>query len=355
MTTIDATDTTFRRAAIAAAIDWKRTTPSLDAAGRADGSYPGYPNLPFCLPHTHRHANLLPDARDLAISRFRAAGIEWHDGHDDLPSTHLLDSQAQCANALAPIVGRPDAIRRLFGRVLPIAEVLPFGATDTSNGARLSPHDETDHLVFEWQGLRDHFGEWSARSRRGSMATSTDAAFRYRTPDGSIEMALVEWKFTERYDKDHLDGSNATRDRRYQSHFSAPDGPIVEGSLGLSDCYADPVYQLMRFTLLARAIERHRELEVERCRIVYVAPGRNRALFASRGTAGFARFAGERHFLEAWRAVMRRPDDLVMFDSARLLDTDAPTGHEFRTRYSVLAHSETEARAGGPLEDTPRQ
>lgn len=351
----DPTDPTFKLAARAAARSWKRTTPTLHDEARHPGPYDKYPALPFCLPDEHRVLNLLPGARPIALDRFAAAGIEWHAGQRGLPSNHLLDSQVQCVNTLAPLVDDPDALRRLFGTVLPIAEVLPFGATDRSGGARLSPYDATDHVVFEWQGLNDHFGEWSERTRRGSMATSSDAAIRYRSVDGTIEMALVEWKYTESYDKDRLDGSNDTRDRRYLSHFVAGDSPITPSTLELADCYAEPVYQLMRFTLLARAIERHHELGVDRCRVVYVAPRANTALFSSRGTPRFAGFAAGRPFDDVWTSVLRRPDDVQFLDSARLLLPDAPVDDEFRVRYSALAGSHTETAAGSALEEPPGQ
>ncbi len=120
------------------ATDWKMSTRSLPEVARQAGTYGGGAPLPFCLPTGSEHLNLLPDAREVALSRFKAADIRWHGGIDDGPSNHLLDSQVQCVNALAPFVDRPEALAEIFRSVLPISKVLPFGAPTHS------PYDATD-------------------------------------------------------------------------------------------------------------------------------------------------------------------------------------------------------------------
>ena len=114
----------FVRAARAAAAQWKASSPMLPPEARPPGAYRQWPSLPFCLPPECAGYNLLPEARVVGRSRFEAAGTPWHDGHDG-PSNHLLSSQVQCVNALAPFVDRPDALAAMFGTVLPIAQVLP--------------------------------------------------------------------------------------------------------------------------------------------------------------------------------------------------------------------------------------
>lgn len=323
--------TTARRAAMS----WKASTTTLPDGARAPGRYRQYPSLPFCLPKEFAEFNLLPQARLEGLSRFEAAGIPWHDGVSGGPSNHLLSSQVQCANALAPFVGDPDALRRMFGAALGIAEVLPFAAVE-GRGA-LSPHDATDHVVFEWQGLDNHLHEWKGTPTRGSQATSADAAIRYRARDGAIEMALIEWKYTERYPSGGLSTSStstATRRARYWPLLSAADGPIVMGSLKFEDLLAEPVYQVMRLTLLAHCIERAHEQGVDRVRVLYVSPAANEALHASPCTEGYRKVMGEASYQATWPTLLRRPDRMVFMDSTDLLDRSLPLGDEYRSRYS---------------------
>ena len=59
----------------------------------------------------------------------------------------------------------------MFGEVLPIAEVLPI--------------ELDEYVTFEWIGESDHLDEAQGMARkRGSRATSADAAIRYRAIDG---------------------------------------------------------------------------------------------------------------------------------------------------------------------------
>jgi hypothetical protein len=127
-------------------------------------------------PGEFRWLNLLPEAREVARTRFAAAGVRWH-GDEDGPNPHCCSSQIQCLNALAPFVDDPGALKAIFSDVLPIDEVLPFGASTPS------AFDASDHVVFEWQGADDLLGEWGRTVVRGAHATSADAAIRYRTPD----------------------------------------------------------------------------------------------------------------------------------------------------------------------------
>ncbi len=331
----------FVAAARAGAEAWKQSTPLLTDTARAAGLYNHRGPYPFVLPADHAWDNLLPDAREVARTRFAAAGIHWH-GNQGHPNPHLLSSQIQCLNALAPLVDRPDALASLLRPVLPVAEALPFGATTPS------PFDATDHVVFEWQGLVDHLGEWAGKApTRGQYATSVDAAVRYRAHDGRIELALIEWKYTEEYrDGGPLDrpadpDRMARRKDRYRAAATSPDGPFRLDVLGFDDYFADPVYQLFRLQLLAAALEETRELDATRVRVVYAAPSANRALLeGSLGTPAFASVARPLGgLLPAWWSTLRRPDRFVHWDTAALLADSAPTSDDFRDRYRHLAQS----------------
>lgn len=332
-------DTTFKKAAREAAIEWKATSANLPGGAQQPGTYRQYRSLPFCLPREYSVHNLLADARTTALERFAAAGIPWHDGVDGGPSNHLLSSQVQCANALAPFVADPVALSAIFGSVLPVRQVLPFDAHGGSG--HLSAFDRTDHVVFEWQGLENHLGEWSGVPTRGSQATSADAAIRYEAADGAIEMALIEWKYTESYADGRLSTSrtsNATRRARYLPIIEAPDGPIRTDVVELDDLLAEPVYQLMRLVLLAHCIERSGEQGVDRVRVVYVAPPANTALWGSPCTEGYMTKTGGGSYRHTWPTVLRRPDRMVFMDSGSLLAEGSPLGEDFAIRYRPIAN-----------------
>jgi hypothetical protein len=327
---------TFVAEARLAAATWKTTTALLPEQARLPAAYGARSGLlPFVLPAEYRWLNLLPDAREVARTRFEAARIHWH-GDADGPNPHLLSSQVQCLNALAPLVGRPDELARWLGEFLPVDEVLPFGATTES------PFDATDHVVFEWQGTVDLLGEWRGHQpTRGARVTSIDAAVRYRTPEGAIELALIEWKYTESYPYGgRLAGSAATHYRRlvtYRKLAEAPDGPVrLDRGVDYEDLFAEPTYQLFRQQLLAWRIEASGELGVTRAVVVHAAPTANTALLHdSLGGHRFDRLARSTGgLINGWRELLRHQDRFVSVDTSSLGEPGSICGQNFRDRYA---------------------
>lgn len=330
------TDLDFVEAARAAASSWKATSLDLPDDARRAAPYGGRGSYPFVLPPEHRWLNLLEPAREIARTRFDAAGIRWH-GDEDGPNPHLCSSQIQCLNALAPWVDDPAALGKIFNGVLPIAEVLSFGASTPSG------YDLNDHVVFEWQGGHDYLGEWSSKVVRGAHATSADAAIRYRAHGGHVEIALIEWKYLERYPHHgRLSGTAKYHDgrlRRYASTIGGPDGPVrFDLGFDYEDLFAEPIYQLARTQALAAAMEQTREQDAQRVVVVYATPEANEPLRSSLGSPRFERYA-HRHGLDladAWLHALRQPDRFVPFPTGRLLadDLDMPAG--FAERYAPL-------------------
>jgi hypothetical protein len=323
---------TFTAEARDRAIHWKSATATLPEPAREPGPYrSGGKTYPFCLPDRFRPYNLLPDARSAGISRFAAAGIPWHKGRAALPCTHLLSSQVQCVNALAPMVRDAAAIQHTFGAELDIAEVLPFGD---------EAFDPEDLVSFEWVGLASYLNEWTGLApTRGVNVTSVDAAIRYRTSSGTIEIALIEWKYTEQYHGKKLEGDAAkmtTRLGRYEERFGA--GPLRTDLIQYKDLFVEPFYQLMRQQLLAHAIETAGELAADRVRVVYAAPARNAELWTSLLPV-HQEVTGADHVLDAWHKMLLADfaDRFWWFDTASLLTADASTSEEFRARYQHLA------------------
>jgi len=159
-----------------------------------------------------------------------------------------------------------DRIIRAFGHLIDIAEVLEI------EPGRL--------LTFEYIGPDDYFGEGMGKPRvRGTMCTSVDAAFLYRSVTGDIELALVEWKYTESY----LDvrkpnpAYDVTRAGRYTADFEDPHGPIRSEVLDFEWLIDEPFYQLTRQQLMARRLEVNQVLGAKTVRVLHVLSPRNSA------------------------------------------------------------------------------
>lgn len=246
------------------ASQWKKTSLSLPDEARADAPYlgksgrAGRPSYPFCLPADQAAMNLLPEVRDQALSLFAELGIPWHAGIDGGPSNHLLSSQVQCANALTAMVADPARIKVAFGHVVDIDEVLEI--------------EPGRFLTFEYIGPRDHLSEARNGARiRGAHCTSVDAAFRYVTRAGRVELALVEWKFTESYlsARKPDPAKDAVRAGRYDHLYLAEDSP-VRPLVPLRLLLDEPFYQLLRQQLLAHELERHHDEGAAVVRVLHV-------------------------------------------------------------------------------------
>lgn len=316
------TDYTFRDAERDSAARWKQTTLDLPDAARAPASYLSDgrargPARDFCLPTAYAAHNLLPDVRDDALRLFAELGIPWHDGIDGGPGNHLLSSQVQCANALQSLVSDPAAIIAAFGFVLDIAEV-----TEVEPGR---------FLTFEFIGPTDYFGEGHGGVRvRGTHCTSVDAAFAYRTSQGVEELALVEWKFAEEYDRRRRvePAKHAVRLARYGDDFEH--GPLRADLIAFKDMLDDPFYQLMRQQFLAARLEADPLVPAEVVRVVHVHPAANVAYQQSLKLAH--RALGD-SVDEVWAQLLRQPDRYVWLDPKVFLDP-AVTSHSYSARYS---------------------
>lgn len=290
----------------------------------------GYRLLP-----EHFALNLSPSIREEAPAYFAGHGITWHQH-----CNHGLSSQVCCLNFLMPLARAPGLLSRLVGRALGIEppEMLPI------DEAGPEPH----FVGFEWIGRRDHLNEAApgARRTRGANVTSADAILRFRA-EGRVETLLVEWKYTEHYGQPIPPAGNPTRRARYADIAFAPEGPIrADLGLTLDDFFWEPFYQLLRQQTLALRMERAREDDAERVRVLHVAPAGNLALRKVTAPA-LARLGPDA--LAAFRAAMVRPNDLVSRSTewlfAPLLASDDPAARGWasyiRDRYSFLQDAGT--------------
>ena len=94
---------------------------------------------------------------------------------------------------------------------------------------------------------------------------------RSESTTGHVELALVEWKYTESYLRRRPPAANAdeTRTRRYGELVASPGGPIdTKVPLGLM--FDEPFYQLMRQQLLAHELESHHAEGADVVRVLHV-------------------------------------------------------------------------------------
>ena len=320
------TSTSFRDGQRLAAARWKAGTSTLPDPARPAAPYIGKDGASgkvayeFCLPSQYASLNLLPDARESGTTLFADLAIPWHAGVGEGPSNHLLSSQVQCVNALMPLVTDPDRLARAFGGVLDIDHVLEI--------------ESGRFLTFEYIGPTDYFNEAPGRERvRGSRCTSVDAAFRYRTTTGDVELALVEWKYVEEYRRARRPdpAKDATRRARYFTAWSDPAGPVRNDLLSFEDILDEPFYQLVRQQLLAHQLEADRVLDADRVRVIHVHPAANDAYQQSL-VRDSHRALGET-VDQVWQQLLRRPDRFLVMDSDAFLDRFI-TSPEYVNRYA---------------------
>ena len=271
------------------------------------GSYRGR-TYEFCLRDDQAAENLHESIRDEALRYFKERGIKWHDGNDDAPSNHLCCSQSCCVNFWMPFIHAPDRLALVLrGLGYNVAEVLPFTLD------RMGTGNACPYVAFEWIGERNYLGELAGGKvvsddgrTRGAGFTSLDLAFRFRWPDGGIEILLGEWKYTEKYTVGvDLRCSKSGTDRLaiYRSPLEDEGCQIVLGDVPAKALFFDPFYQLMRQQLLCSAMEHHREMGANVVSLMHVAPAANQELISRVTSAGLQSAGSNIH--EIWSSLVK--------------------------------------------------
>lgn len=318
---------------------WKAGTKVLPVESQAAAAWinqKGWPvgHYAFCLPSAFAEHNLLSSVRSGARSLFTELGIPWHAGIADGPGNHLLSSQVQCVNALYAMVTEPGRLMTAFGDTLDIGEVLEI--------------EPGRHLTFEYIGPTDFFGEAPDGQRiRGTHCTSLDAAFLYRTKAGVIELALVEWKYTESYQatRTPTPDKDITRAGRYLEDYQAADGPLHSDVMAFDLMLDEPFYQLMRQQLLAHRLEGIHAHGAEVVRVVHVLAPANTA-YQSSLVRPEHQAAGDT--VDAvWSRLLRRSDRFTHLDPAVFLDEHI-TSPDYVARYATPHAASTAAATTTP-------
>ncbi len=282
-----------------------------------------YATYPFVLKEDCVDENLYEEIRVSAKEYFRDNGIEWWGDAmktgKDVPG-HTLSSQVACLNHLfcikndeKAVLAIVNGIRNEYDKVSPI------------------PYDnEADQGFIAFEVISDN--EWlredSKERKRGEFCTSIDALIcAHHVPTRKNHIILIEWKYTETY-KDE-DKTCYTRMKRYNNLISSskkylekPKEDKYEGSV----YYQEPFYQLMRQTLWAEQIIKHRPsnprakkkepIEAEDYLHIHVIPKGNTVLL----NKGFKE-KGDNLMEKTWRSMLKKDGDdrYILIDPEVLL------------------------------------
>lgn len=282
---------------------FKADSLNFTAEARLDGMYRGSPR-PFCLPTAHAEENLYAELREAALAYFSEQRIGWHDGSQQgagqfaKPSNHLCSSQVCCVNFLFEFADKPAAL---------VALLRPLFPTIKSMVAMERPDQ---YVAHEWIGERNYLGEKVARNgkrTRGALFTSADAAVMFECLDGTRQMVLIEWKYTESYSPSdrQIAASGTDRTAIYRHLYTRDDFPLRKDLLpGFGTLFYEPFYQLLRQQMLANEMEKARELGAHRVSLLHIAPAHNKDF--PRVTAPELRMLGST-VTEVWRCLVREP------------------------------------------------
>lgn len=274
---------------------FRSVSPTISAAAKSPTDDVGQRHA-YLLAVGHEEENLVPSLRrGLALRYFASRGIKWwrstrggdpsrdSDGKPRRsgPTRNMASSQIACVNVLMPLASSPTALTAMLQAIDP--------DVDRVEQMRYQRSGETPHeslVEFEWVGEGPSL-EGTAGTR-GANTTSADALLVARMKSGRREGFLLEWKLVEEYRRasNQLEGEKgATRRRRYENGY-ATSTAFKQNRPTFDQIAYDPVWQLMRMTLLGdlmvtRAAASGAECGVEAVTVVVVCPTENDAYHRS--------------------------------------------------------------------------
>jgi hypothetical protein len=260
--------------------------------------------------------NLWGEIRKDAVDYFKRNRIPWWRGNGDFPTGHLLSSQVACINHLFFVHYREDVATALLKRLNPNIEK----ALIIDDG----------FVEFEYIGKKPYMPERGFT--RGANCTSIDAVMFGITNNQKRILFLIEWKYTELYERQ--DRYIPERAKVYDSLITSSEGPFITGADPRS-FYFEPFYQMMRQTLLGDLFVKNRELTCEESINVHVIPDENIELKKCITSRAF--HGADIH--ETWRKTLKSPDSYIYIDpeifleSAKDLDDTRPWLSYLKSRY----------------------
>jgi hypothetical protein len=138
-----------------------------------------------------------------------------------------------------------------------------------------------NYVAFEWIGLENYLHERVPKGgvrTRGANFTSADAAVMFERTDGTSQIVLIEWKYTESYSSQSKEIAESGTDRRqiYAPIYEREDCPLDKSIIpNYGSLFYEPFYQLMRQQFLAHEMERANELGASEVTVLHIAPAHN--------------------------------------------------------------------------------
>lgn len=262
--------------------------------------------------------NLFDQIRQDTIDYFHKNKIVWWDGKP-LPTGHLLSSQISCLNHLFFLRNDKEAALKILQNL-------------NADFVDVCADFEDGYIGFEVVSNGSYLGETSSgkAQTRGANCTSVDAVMTGILKSGKKIQVLIEWKYTEAYGKTCLaDGSSGvTRKSRYNHLITDPNSPI-DCKVALDNLYYDPFYQIMRQTLLAWQMVKHKkdELNTDDWLHFDVIPENNLHLRYKVQAPGLLQTGIE----DAWKSQLKTPEKYNVITPQRLLRPLL-----FDSKYSVM-------------------
>jgi hypothetical protein len=240
--------------------------------------------------------NLFPPIREAALAYFKDNQIPWWKGETGLPTGHLLSSQIACLNHLFSFRDRQEIATEVLRGIEP--------------SIKTALRIDDGFVAFEFIGKKQYLMERGFT--RGANCTSIDAAMLGETKDNKRILFLIEWKYTESYQRESK--YIPRRAQVYDHLIEAPDSPFVP-EVKPEALYYEPFYQMMRQTLLAHQFELHKELDCNQCLHIHVIPDANKEL---KTTITSPDLHGKT-IHEAWTPLLREPHKYRPVDPTTLL------------------------------------
>lgn len=270
--------------------------------------------------------NLYEPIRGLALSYFDENKISWWGGK--LPTGHVLSSQIACVNHLMALRKDPVAVLALINGVRnQFKEVLPL------------PCDKDEsYIAFEAVSKLQHLNEDGLT--RGSNCTSVDALVYAVDSKDERWIIPIEWKYTESYD-DCRSSDKSTEGITYgiePNSGKKPKGEVrlerysklIEESEQLrsipafvdastyelrgSIYFYEPFYQLMRQTLWAEQMIKHRDIEAKHYMHIHIIPANDTDLLDKK-----YRPSKGNNMEDTWRACIVDQSKYVIVDPQQFM------------------------------------
>lgn len=201
--------------------------------------------------------------------------------HQDITSG--VSSAAACINVLGNLT-KHDLLNYLNSFDLGIDDIVEFPTNANVDG---EIYNDKGFVVFEWIGPKKSPINESG-GKRGSRKTSVDG-FVIAKINNKLTQILIEWKFTETYSSNtqiqKFSGFRGNeRLKRYSTCLAklrnSKEFPFQfkdDGGIGLYDFGFEPIYQLLRMTLLAKMTTPIKigNLNIEDYRILHITHSDN--------------------------------------------------------------------------------